>query len=87
MNNKMFKRVARQANIKLDFSTTGPLIPGSIKFVFSDNLYRVYLIDNNCQSKLIVETEYERKAYDATVKYLGIKLNTFGDVKNKQHRR
>jgi hypothetical protein len=84
MNKRMFKNVANQLKIKVDFSETDELIPCTIKFIKSNDKYYAYMIDKDLNKTLIIETDNESKAFKAVLKYLGVKLNHHGDVNKKR---
>lgn len=80
MNKKMFKKIAYQANIKLDASESTLLIPNTIKLFQINETYYAYQIDKDSNKTLIIETQKENDVYKAIVKHLGIKLDKRGDV-------
>lgn len=88
MNKNMFQKVIRQTDIKLDFSDSKELLPNSLKFVFANNLYTAFYIDENSSSHLIIETDLEKSMYKEILKYLGIKIGHNGQImKNNENPR
>lgn len=83
MNSKMFKRVMNQAQISIDNSISENLfLANTIKIFKKNDTYYAYMIDSKLNRTLIAETQSENNLYKAILKYLGIKLNHYGDVKN-----
>ena len=80
----MFKKVIRQANpnSRIDWSSDDTLIPETIKCIRNNEMYCVYKIDKNKNKTLIIETTSENRIYKAILKYLEIKLDHNGKVKN-----
>lgn len=87
MNKKMFKKVMKQANIKVDFSESSQLTPNTLKFIKKNGSYYVYFINSNTNIKLVVESQSENRVYKETLKSLGIKLNPYGSVNNINQKR
>lgn len=85
MNKKMFKKIAHQANIKIDTSSDSSLLPNSIKMFKINETYYAYQVDKDSNKKLIIETEKENDVYKAIVKHLGIKLDKRGDVRTNNN--
>ena len=80
MNDKMFLRILRQSNIRVDNSDSQNVLPDSLKFVQKDGLYNIFQVDKECNKLLIISTTSKNKAYREAIKYLNIKLNKFGEV-------
>lgn len=80
MNKKMFKKIAHQANIKVDSSLSSTLVANTIKLFQINGTYYAYQIDKDLNKTLIIETQKENDVYKAIVKHLGIKLDKRGDV-------
>lgn len=88
MNLQMFKKVMKQAKVKIDLSESPTLLPDTIKIIKSNDIYKVYKIDDQLNKTFIIETNSQNVAFKSTIKFLQIKLDHHGRImKNNPTRR
>ena len=88
MNLQMFKKVMKQAKVKIDLSESPELLPNTIKIIKSDDLYKAYKIDEHLNKTFIIETNSQNVAFKSILKFLQIKLDHHGRImKNNPARR
>ena len=88
MNLQMFKKVMKQAKVNLDLSESPTLLPNTIKIIKSNDIYKVYKIDEQLNKIFIIETNSQNIAFKSILKFLQIKLDHHGRImKNNPARR